>query len=647
MHNALVPLGACNVNVMLDAVEAHWELTDWTYRDVRSGDLVRDISLRPGPWYARYLVVVESVAQLRLLLPLFSHEGRAREVTIIVEQTLQGTLGYAASNLQSLTAFRDETVSGFESSRVVQFRSNQWIDIHEVLSHLAGKARLSLPLQGLRVGVTDPISSSWVVGDPLARWVGSNYLLSDAEPVDSLDLTIRSGHEQSQELRGCIARTPSLSVRMPELPPVDPFTHNPSGFEPYPKGKEVVLRANGDGKTWTLSSDEEAKKSPWISGVAFSHLGEAQLAYLRHFKKLRLETSEATEQWDIARMLSQLATSGIPLATPRLSREITDLLGINIVKAIEAYAGSFDSPAARESASINCRREALREFLPTKRIGTLRQQLSMSSQTNRAVSIVLSTRRPAMLPAILSMIENQSWPSIEVILVLHGVDSLSSDAQAALKSFKRPLTVLEADRNVSFGQVLNIATKTASSDIITKMDDDDFYGPHHLEDLLLAREYSGADLVGSPVEFTYISGVDVTTRRSHKGETATNHVAGGTLLFERVVIEALGGWRQVPSAVDRGLLDSVLAAGGQVYRNHGQNYMMHRRFARSGELSHTWDADTSVFFQDCLDQWDGFTPPPQLQIPAALWPASIRIPAFRSWFSGRTKELPSEEVSAP
>ena len=53
----------------------------------------------------------------------------------------------------------------------------------------------------------------------------------------------------------------------------------------------------------------------------------------------------------------------------------------------------------------------------------------------------------------------------------------------------------------------------ASGDVVLKMDDDDWYGPDVVTDLLWARRTSGAELVGMPAEFVYLEQLDLTIRR--------------------------------------------------------------------------------------------------------------------------------------
>jgi hypothetical protein len=119
-----------------------------------------------------------------------------------------------------------------------------------------------------------------------------------------------------------------------------------------------------------------------------------------------------------------------------------------------------------------------------------------------------------------------------------------------------------------FGDVLNAGLAAAGGELVVKMDDDDWYGPDFLLDLLLARHYSGAEVVGTTAEFVYLTASNRTVRRNKPTEVAARSVAGGTMLLGRDHLRSLGGFRRVRRFVDASLLSAVHATGGTVYRAH-------------------------------------------------------------------------------
>ena len=151
--------------------------------------------------------------------------------------------------------------------------------------------------------------------------------------------------------------------------------------------------------------------------------------------------------------------------------------------------------------------------------------------------------------------------------------------------------------------MLNDAATAADGDVVLKVDDDDWYSPHAVHDLLLARRYSGADVVGMPSEFVYLEELGVTARRNHPTEIFNRFVAGGTLMINREVVTSVGGFRRVRRFVDAQLLNAVEASGGRIYRTHGLGYVLRR--TASG---HTWQSDPESFRRpEILDaQWQGF-----------------------------------------
>ena len=118
---------------------------------------------------------------------------------------------------------------------------------------------------------------------------------------------------------------------------------------------------------------------------------------------------------------------------------------------------------------------------------------------------------------------------------------------------------------------------------------------------MIARAYSGAQLVGKALDWIYVEPEQVTVfRPEYAAEQYATFIAGGTMLISRADLDAVGGWRPVPRSIDRGLIDRVHAAGGLVYRTHGLGYL----YVRRGE-GHTAQARDAHFLTKVAQQWPG------------------------------------------
>jgi hypothetical protein len=210
-----------------------------------------------------------------------------------------------------------------------------------------------------------------------------------------------------------------------------------------------------------------------------------------------------------------------------------------------------------------------------------------------SVSVVMATRRPDMLDHAMAQVARQRGVAdLQLVLATHG---FAADPPG--------VTVVPMPADAVFGDVLNAGVAAAEGELVLKMDDDDWYSPDFVADLLRARAYSGAALVGSPDDLYYLEDRDLTLRLGHPGEVYKGFVAGGTMLLERSLLRDLGGFAPVRRHVDRALTAAVRDAGGAVYRTHGLGYVLRR--TASG---HTWDADLDDLVGRAVQTWSGFRP---------------------------------------
>ena len=299
-----------------------------------------------------------------------------------------------------------------------------------------------------------------------------------------------------------------------------------------------------------------------------------------------------------ARDLVRLAAHGVLVHLADGDPRLEPLLGNRLFRLMTANVRGLGAHG-REQLGVAMRRAALRGHSSWCRARQGREQLPL-------VSILLATKRPAFLPWALANVARQTYPAVELVLALHG-DGFA-DVDRCLAALPQPAQVLRLPAGEPLGAVLDAAARAASGTLLAKMDDDDVYGTDHLWDLVLAREYSQAQLVGKWLEFIYLGTADRTIRwRNGGGERyQTSPPAGGALLISAADLEGCGGWRKVRAGVDTQLADDVLRAGGRVYRTHAIGFLLVRH-----RCQHTWNdraaaEDTLVAKAD--DVWPGFQP---------------------------------------
>ncbi|MEV4161647.1 family 2 glycosyl transferase [Nonomuraea dietziae] len=289
--------------------------------------------------------------------------------------------------------------------------------------------------------------------------------------------------------------------------------------------------------------------------------------------------------------LMNLAFAGVPL-TSALPDRVPDWVSPDFAALLTDRAWLSVNREAGPRCVADLRREEHSVRL---------RRLAPRPALTPTVSVVMSSKRPHLLASALAQIALQRHVEVEVLLGLHGIADHPL-ARRAVEECGLPISVVSADAGTPFGALLDLAAARASGEFVAKWDDDDWYGPEHLSDLLLAKRASGADIVGTAAEFFYLEPLTTTIRRiSYTSEVWTDFVAGGTILLAR---DDFPGFEPLPRGVDAALLKSQHARGARIYRAHGLGYVLRR----SHSEGHTWQLPLAHFLKVAHNQWRGFRP---------------------------------------
>ncbi|MBU1801146.1 MAG: hypothetical protein KKA97_02675 [Actinobacteria bacterium] len=328
-----------------------------------------------------------------------------------------------------------------------------------------------------------------------------------------------------------------------------------------------------------------------LSGIGLSGIGLRGAVTPAVVRGLRDALGVRVDRWDDTtdRTVESLCLAGVPVVVD----PAVDVPSSASVPARLLGEADLADPLAREERSLEQRRAAYDAV--AVRAGTIQP----------SVSILLATKRADMLDFALAQVARQrDVASLELVLAPHGFDVDPVRVRDAVGE-QVSVAVVPQAADTLFGDVLEAASRAAGGDVVLKMDDDDWYAPDVVSDLLRARGYSGAEMVGMPAELHYLTEQDLTVKRGHPTELYARFVAGGTMLVDRHALRAVGGFRSVRKFVDAQLIDSILAAGGAVYRTHGLGYVLRRN-----PSGHTWQVDLDYLLDPrrTVATWPGFHP---------------------------------------
>lgn len=234
----------------------------------------------------------------------------------------------------------------------------------------------------------------------------------------------------------------------------------------------------------------------------------------------------------------------------------------------------------------------------------LRVKRRSKIQKYPSVSVVVSTVRSDDLTSLLRQLLTQSLPKFELLIGLHKISLSTTHKRLISQLEKRKVKVVVTKYGADFqlGTILSELSEKSTGDYIAKMDDDDYYGPEHLRDLVDAAIDTKADVVGRAMNYVYLEPLQITVRRfSSRGTQAvelwSDWVCGGTILVLREKAQAANWFGDGNTAVDRHLLSGITANGGKIWRTFGAGYIYRRTFT-----FHTYVTNYSKYLNAANDQ---------------------------------------------
>ncbi len=204
---------------------------------------------------------------------------------------------------------------------------------------------------------------------------------------------------------------------------------------------------------------------------------------------------------------------------------------------------------------------------------------------DRTVSAVVPTMRPERVDAVLAAVAAQRH-DVELVLVPHGFDVDVRDVRARAHDLGLDhVQVVPAGDELTLGACLNLGVRAASGRYVAKMDDDNYYAPDYLTDLVAVFSYSEAAVTGKWAHYVHLAASGATLLRFEDSEHRdVDLVQGGTILAEADTVRRVP-FEDLPRRVDTTFLEKVRRAGGTVHAADRFNFVSIRS---PGTVGHTW-----------------------------------------------------------
>ena len=396
-------------------------------------------------------------------------------------------------------------------------------------------------------------------------------------------------------------------VRVAALPPgVQPRLYSPvrghdergatvglvvDGPEQVDDSLAPVLKAAQTAGLAVYGSREDAT-SAYSRKVASTVIGDDTTNTLRPaFRSSSAWIVPTTPDAPLPERVLQLASSATPVVTaPNAS--VAEAFGELVPgstedtlpeagRAVRAYVRHAE---LRDRVGLQLQRRVLAVHTTGHRVDALLTGIA-PAKPRKQVSAVVPTNRPGQLDHVLSFVGRQDYPSLQLVLVLHGLPDDASLAARAKDAGVQDLVVVNADPALTLGACMNLGVDASDGDVIAKMDDDNIYGAAYLTDLVNAFSYTDAGVVGKWAHYVHLTSTGAVLLRAAQHEHRyVRLVQGGSMVMDGDLVRE-ARFEDVPRAVDTTFLDKVGARGVHIYSADRFNYVSVRR---SDASSHTW-----------------------------------------------------------
>ncbi len=146
-------------------------------------------------------------------------------------------------------------------------------------------------------------------------------------------------------------------------------------------------------------------------------------------------------------------------------------------------------------------RFVMSEHRVEKRVDKLLKDLfDMPAPKKYKASLILPTIRKEFVQWAIEQYDMQTYSNRELVIVWNGPRECYSEVER-LSRGRDDITCSYLPSEQSTGDCINHGIHAATGEYVFKFDDDDYYGKHYLEDMMLYFEIADFDIIGKPLAY--------------------------------------------------------------------------------------------------------------------------------------------------
>lgn len=212
------------------------------------------------------------------------------------------------------------------------------------------------------------------------------------------------------------------------------------------------------------------------------------------------------------------------------------------------------------------------------------------------VSIITCTNKLHLMNNVFENYKNQVYKKKELIVILNRDDMKPNEWKNKAQKYPN-ISFYQLPEEKSLGECLNFAVNKTKYGFIATFDDDDYYAPYYLTDLMNEFKYIDADVVGKRSYFVYLESISALVRRFPEKENMyVDFVSGGRRIVKRKVFDFVQ-FRHQSINEDIQFCKDCIERGYKIYSSDRYNHVY---FRSANPDHHTWKIDDKKLLKKSL-----------------------------------------------
>ncbi len=219
------------------------------------------------------------------------------------------------------------------------------------------------------------------------------------------------------------------------------------------------------------------------------------------------------------------------------------------------------------------------------------------------ITMITPSKRPELFFKAMQNFKNQRYPNKEWIVLLNSPQKATDKIKKICKE-DPDIKMFQLHEEKNIGTCLNFGIKKATGKYWFKIDDDDFYGPNYILDMMLEIRGVDADIFGKPPGFVYFEKEDELLLRNQgansqyiSGRYTVPDICGATISGKKRRGTQIEFSEDMRACVDSDYLMMCKSAGLKIYLSSVWGFSAIRR---KNNHRHTWSADHTALKKNSI-----------------------------------------------